>query len=232
MPKAVPNIVAPDPISHVASWLTPASADVTDKPTTTPLEDPVIALVADARRLEELWGAAYEKKHDREANAIDKQMGAILNQLRNRNIKPVTIAGAIAMLDLGLRCFPDISFRFAETDEPLVDAAIAGLRDMQPGGIADLAGKPRKCMDSAEDWAAIEFKAEDDPGIWEQFDGPAWEEESYHLGVKLRLAAVTLGITKPQMVEQVKELLEKEGGGIPFSKWSIAFGAPRSAARR
>jgi hypothetical protein len=132
MPKAVPNIVAPDPISHVASWLTPASADVTDKPTTTPLEDPVIALVADARRLEELWGAAYEKKHDREANAIDKQMGAILNQLRNRNIKPVTIAGAIAMLELGLRCFPDISFRFAETDEPLVDAAIAGLRDMQP----------------------------------------------------------------------------------------------------
>ena len=48
-----------DPLSHVASWLTPTSADVTDKPSpTSPPEDPVIALIAEEQRLDALWVAA------------------------------------------------------------------------------------------------------------------------------------------------------------------------------
>jgi hypothetical protein len=139
----------------VASWLTAAApGKVADEsPPALPPEDPVIALVAEERRLEELWGAADEKGHDREANAIDKQMGAILNQLRNRNIKPVTIAGAIAMIELGLRCFPDISFRFAETDGPLIDAAIASLRDLQPKALRTSHGDDR-ILSLFREWVA------------------------------------------------------------------------------
>ena len=69
---------------------TPIAAD--DKP------DPVLALIAEEKRLEALWVAAdkirYEQPEDirkgREVKAIDEQMGAILNQIHNT--KPVTIA--------------------------------------------------------------------------------------------------------------------------------------------
>src|SRR5690242_12259673 len=63
----------------------------------------------------------------------------------------------------------------------------------------------------AEDWAAIEFEAKDDPGICEQFAGPAWEKGSYGLGVNLRIAALILRQTKPQMVDALKGVLEKHG---------------------
>jgi hypothetical protein len=45
--------MAHDPLSHVASWLTPASADATDT-----VEDPVIALIAEGNRLAALRIAA------------------------------------------------------------------------------------------------------------------------------------------------------------------------------
>ena len=97
--------MAQDPLSRVASWITPATpGEVADESLiTSPPEDPVIALIAEQKRLEVLWIAADGKGHDRQAKVLDEQMGAILNQLRNRNITPITLAGAIAMLEEGLR---------------------------------------------------------------------------------------------------------------------------------
>jgi hypothetical protein len=85
------------------------------------VDDPVLALIAEEKRLEALWIAADSKGHDRQAKVLDEAMGAILNQIRNT--KPVTLAGAIAMLELGLAggC----------VDEGLTNTAIAGLRDMR-----------------------------------------------------------------------------------------------------
>jgi hypothetical protein len=64
--------------------------------------------------------------HYREAMAINEQAQAILVELRQT--KPVTIAGAIAMLELGLAC--------GGVDKGLTNTALAGLRDMQQGGAA------------------------------------------------------------------------------------------------
>jgi hypothetical protein len=52
--------MAQDPLSRVASWLTPASADVTDKPplTSVAVDDPVLALIAEGKRLDALEVAA------------------------------------------------------------------------------------------------------------------------------------------------------------------------------
>jgi hypothetical protein len=46
--------MAHDPLSHVASWLTPASADVTDKPppNSAPGDDPALVLIAEMKRLD------------------------------------------------------------------------------------------------------------------------------------------------------------------------------------
>jgi hypothetical protein len=46
--------LAQDPLSHVASWLTPASA--------TSADDPVLALIAEAERLDALWLAASNRR--------------------------------------------------------------------------------------------------------------------------------------------------------------------------
>jgi hypothetical protein len=64
--------------------------------------------------------------HYREAMAINEQAQAILVELRQT--KPVTIAGAIAMLELGLAC--------GGVDKGLTNTALAGLRDMQQGSAA------------------------------------------------------------------------------------------------
>jgi hypothetical protein len=80
MEESMPN----DPLSRVASWLTPASADVTD---------PVLALIAEEKRLEALWIAAYDKGDKPQEEALAAPMGAILEQIYNT--PPVTIAGAI-----------------------------------------------------------------------------------------------------------------------------------------
>jgi hypothetical protein len=302
--------MAPDPVSAVAGWLTPASADVTDKPpiTSVAVDDPVLALIAEGDRLDALYDAAQDRGdeifntlpediqkgrvrvsfsdsergrglsslyggyftseqqlqrcldpwrrlqrrgaechgespeaavaefegeigldqalaqlragleeikatreasgcmvHYREAEDLARRAGEVGNQISNT--KPASLAGAIAMLE---------RMHDAGSVDDDINPVIAGLRDMQPGGIADLAGNPRKCIESAEDWAALEFEAEDDPGIWEQFAGPAWEKESYHLGVNLRVAAMMLGVTKPQMVETLKGFLEEEGGEDTF----------------
>jgi hypothetical protein len=108
-----------DPLSRVASWLTP----------TTPAEatDPVIALIAEVQRLDALWIEANARgcaAHYDEA--IADQVKPILVELRQT--KPVTIAGAIAMLELGLAC--------GGVDKGLTNTALAGLRDMQQGGAA------------------------------------------------------------------------------------------------
>jgi hypothetical protein len=224
--------MAQDPLSRVAAWLTPATpGEVADEAlTASPPEDPVIALIAEAKRLDALWFAATNRgdeildtlpediregrvrisitdgelssllwrhagftseahlhrwvdvhrrlamvrarhevetgrisaedlaaeeaefnrevglnqalaqfragvdeikaireasgceAHYREAEGLARRAGEIENQIRNT--KPVTIAGAIAMLELGLEggC----------VNESLINAAIAGLRDMQP----------------------------------------------------------------------------------------------------
>ena len=189
--------MAEDPLSRVAAWLTPASADVTDKPPpTSPQEDPVIALIAEAKRLDALWTAvttrgdeifstlpedirkgqvqvsfsgpsaalldggfaseaalhrlvgkgrrlatvfcrvevergrigaedlaAEEAEFDREigeAEDLARRAGEVGDQILST--KPVTIAGAIAMLE----------WSGADEDGSLIDTVLAGLRDMQP----------------------------------------------------------------------------------------------------
>jgi hypothetical protein len=164
--------MAQDPLSRVASWLTPASADVTDESLiTSPPEDPVIALIAEEKRLEVLWTAADGKGHDRQAKVLDEQMGAILNQLRNRNIKPITLAGAIAMLEEGHHggCI----------DDGLISAAIASLRDMRPeasrispGGDDRILSLFREWVDGRRNASAIEDEDEA-----EKILGPADEAE-------------------------------------------------------
>jgi hypothetical protein len=69
-------------------------------PTAADDTDPVLALVAEARRLEALWCAADGIRGGPEVKAIDEQMVANLSQIYGT--KPVTIGGAIAMLELGL----------------------------------------------------------------------------------------------------------------------------------
>ena len=218
-----------DPLSHVASWLTPATpGEVADKSLTASLpEDPVIALIAEEKRLDALWGAAttrgdeifetlpedirkgrvkvsfggswpildggftseaalqrlvskvrrlatvrarvgvetgrigaaedlaaeeaeFDREigldqalaqlragleeikaireasgcevHYREAEDIERRAGEVGDQIRNT--KPVTLAGAIALLEW--------AHDDGCCDEPLTNAVIAGLRDMQP----------------------------------------------------------------------------------------------------
>jgi hypothetical protein len=84
--------------------------------------DPVLALIAEEKRLEALWVAADKIRFgkSREVKVLGEQMGAIRDQIRNT--KSVTIAGAIAMIELGLYC--------GCVDERLINAAIASLRDM------------------------------------------------------------------------------------------------------
>jgi hypothetical protein len=48
--------MAQDPVSAVASWITPATSG--ESLTASPPEDPVIALIAEEKRLEALWVAA------------------------------------------------------------------------------------------------------------------------------------------------------------------------------
>ena len=52
--------MAQDPLSHVASWLTTASADGTEKPppTSAAVDDPILALIAEEKRLEALLNIA------------------------------------------------------------------------------------------------------------------------------------------------------------------------------
>src|SRR5580704_7236594 len=55
--------MAHDPLSHVASWLTPASADVADRPSPTSAagDDPALVLIAEMKRL----GAAMDAVNER-----------------------------------------------------------------------------------------------------------------------------------------------------------------------
>jgi hypothetical protein len=101
---------------HPAPPATPAKAT-----------DPVIALIAEVQRLDALWIEASARgcaAHYDEA--IADQVQPILVELRQTT--PVTLAGAIAMLELGLSC--------GGVDEGLTNTALAGLRDMQQGGAA------------------------------------------------------------------------------------------------
>ena len=220
--------MAQDPLSRVAAWLTPATpGEVADEAlTASPPEDPVIALIAEEKRLEALWVAATTRgdeifstlpedirkgrvqvsfsaetwaalldggftseaalhrlvgavrrlamvgaridvekgrigaedlaaeeaefdreigldqalaqfragleeikaireasgceAHYREAEDLGRRASEAENQIRNT--KPVTLAGAIALLEWDPGC----------CDEPLTNAVIAGLRDLQP----------------------------------------------------------------------------------------------------
>jgi hypothetical protein len=68
----------------------------------------------------------------------------------------------------------------------------------------------------AEQWAATEFEAWDDPQIWKDVSGPAWEKEAHSLGVNLRIAAATVRRTKPQLVDGLKKLIETKKGQDHF----------------
>jgi hypothetical protein len=170
--------MAQDPLSRVASWLTPASADVTDTvesgnyiiPKESPqgAEDPVLALIAEEKRLEALWIAAYDKGDKRQEEALDEPISAILEQIYNT--PPVTIAGAIAMLELGLGG--------GGVNERLTNAAIASLRDMQPEASPISTGGDDRIFLLFREWmvqarhadALSEVTEDDDPDFLEAVD--------------------------------------------------------------
>src|ERR1700747_2858084 len=70
--------MAQDPLSHVASWLTTASADGTEKPppTSAAVDDPILALIAEEKRLAALWIAAHAKGAENPpAKTLDEAKG-------------------------------------------------------------------------------------------------------------------------------------------------------------
>jgi hypothetical protein len=84
--------------------------------TASPPEDPVIALIAEGKRLDALAIAADDRGDYSEAHSLEKQQDPIFDQLRQT--KPVTLGGAIAMLE-------------HDCAEALIAPVLAGLRDMQ-----------------------------------------------------------------------------------------------------
>jgi hypothetical protein len=178
------------------------------------VDDPVLALIAEAGRLEVLWIAADGKGHDRQAKVLDEQMGAILNQLRNRNITPITLAGAVAMLEEGLRggCI----------DDGLINAAIAGLRDMMQPEASPMSAAQNDEPGTAEALAALEFEPVG-PEVLERFDGPAWHNECLDHGITLRLASVLAVQTKPEMIDVLRSMLAEDGGMDAFDEATRVF---------
>jgi hypothetical protein len=110
--------MAHDPLSRVASWLTPATAETRHLPADD--ADPVLALIAEAARLDALWYAATNRGDEIEAENLGRRAREVGNQIRNT--KPVTLAGAIAMLEW--------SHNDGCCDERVVNAAITGLREL------------------------------------------------------------------------------------------------------
>ena len=84
--------MAQDPLSRVASWITPASADVTDKPppTSRAVDDPVLALIAEEKRLDALAIAADERG--------DEIFKTLPEDIRKRSVR-VSFSAWAALLD-------------------------------------------------------------------------------------------------------------------------------------
>ena len=64
--------------------------------------------------------------------------------------------------------------------------------------------------DDIAEVAAIEFEKVDDPQLLRQFDAKPWNKDCASAGVNLRIAAVMVSKTKPELIQVVRELEEED----------------------
>jgi hypothetical protein len=154
--------------------------------------DPVPGLVGQVDDVSD--DAAYGKLCN-----IEDQMEALV---------PISAAGALELVRF-LR-YRNQVFEWSERDDQIADNLIAGL-DALCGDSNAVAGS--NAADEARDMAAIEFEPVDNTAMIADFSEPTWSEMMGETGVDLRLAAMTLGKTKPELVALARDLLQASDGG-------------------